>query len=123
MKKYYLVVSEHRSVANTKVHSHSTRYYEFDLLDLLSVKFYLVFIQYLSLYFKMRFEVAKLRYEHRKQRIQLKKALKQTAKAINKKTNKYYNPYFNIGKMIAHDEENPMAYKNTKIKSKHKNKK
>ena len=79
MKKYYLVVAEHRSVANTRVH-HGTMYYEFDLLDLLSVKFYVMFIQFLLTYFKMRYEVMKLRIEHRKQRSQLKKALNQTHK-------------------------------------------
>jgi hypothetical protein len=111
MKKYYLVVSEHRSVANTKVHTHSTKYYEFDLLDLLSVKFYVMFIQFLVVYFKMKFEVIKLRYEHKKQRRILRKAVNQTAKSVKKKTTKYYNPYFNIGKMIEHDQENPMSYK------------
>lgn len=121
MKKYYLVVSEHRSVANTKVH-HGTKYYEFDLLDLLSVKFYVMFIQFLIVYFKMRYEVIKLRYEHKKQRRMLKKALHQTAKAVKQKTTKYYKPYFNIGKMIAHDTENPMSDVDS-IKTKHKNKK
>ena len=119
MKKYYLVVSEHRSVANTKVHTHSTKYYEFDLLDLLSVKFYVMFIQFLVVYFKMRFEVAKLRYEHKKQRRMLKKAISETAKAIKQKSTKYYNPYFNIGKRYVHDEENPMSCeKETKRKNK-----
>jgi hypothetical protein len=116
MKKYYLVVAEHRSVANTRVH-HGTMYYEFDLLDLLSVKFYVMFMQFLVTYFKMRYEVAKLRYEHKRQCRQLKKALNQTARSINRKTTKYYNPYFNIGKMIAHDDENPMSYE-TKTKRK-----
>jgi hypothetical protein len=119
MKKYYLVVAEHRSVTNNSIH-HNTKYYEFDLLDLLSVKFYVMFIQFLVTYIKMRYEVAKLRYEHNKQRKQLKKALDQTAKSINRKTTKYYNPYFNIGKMIAHDDENPMSYE---IKTKRKTRK
>ncbi len=119
MKKYYLVVSEHRSVANTKVHTHSTKYYEFDLLDLLSVKFYVMFIQFLVVYFKMRFEVIKLRYEHKKQRRMLKKAVNHTARSIRQKSTKYYNPYINIGKMVAHNQDDPMSCeKETKRKNK-----
>lgn len=76
-----------------------------------------MFIQFLVTYFKMRYEVMKLRYEHKRQRNQLKKALNQTARSINKKTTKYYNPYFNIGKMIEYNEDNPMSYeKETKRK-------
>ena len=123
MKKYYLVVSEHRSVANTKVHSHSTKYYEFDMLDLLSVKFYVMLIQFIGIYFKMRYEVIKLNYEHRKQRKQLKIAIYQTAKVINKKKTKYYNPYFNIGRMIAHNEYNPMSDEKVIINNTKQNKK
>lgn len=119
MKKYYLVVSEHRSVSNTKVHTHGTKYYEFDLLDLLSVKFYVMFTEFLCDYIKMKYQVIKLRREHKKQRRMVKKAINQTARSIKQKTTKYYTPYFSIKKMVAHDQENPMSYEK---KTKHKNK-
>ena len=78
-----------------------------------------MFIQFLVVYFKMRFEVAKLRYEHKKQRRMIKKAISETAKAIKQKSTKYYNPYFNIGKMIAHDQDDPMSCEK-ETKRKHK---
>jgi hypothetical protein len=78
-----MVVSEHRMLANSKVHGITTHYHEFDLLDLLSVKFYVILFQYLTKYFKFRSEMPKIK-------------------------NKKIKPYFSIIKKVYHNEDAPM---------------
>lgn len=122
MKKYYMVVSENRMLANTKVHGITTFYYEFDLLDLLSVKFYVMLVGYIFKYFKFLYENYKIRRSAHKQRKQVKKALNHTAKYMPKYKYRSYNPYFNIEKRVEHDMDAPMLDTEIVIKTKIKRK-
>jgi hypothetical protein len=97
MKKYYIVVSEHRMLANSKVHGITTHYHEFDLLDLLSVKFYIVLFRFSLKYFRFKSDTCTLK-------------------------NKKFKPYFNIEKRMYHNEGAPMLDTEMVIKQKIKRK-
>lgn len=117
-----MVVSENRLLANTKVHGITTFYYEFDLLDLLSIKFYIMLIRYTYKYFEFLYENYKIRYAIRRQKNQIKKALNHTAKYIPKYKYRSYNPYFSIEKRVEHDTDAPMIDTEIVIKTKIKRK-